>query len=85
MERCWELARPATYDILHNRRLGLVACACVDTAIWDAVGRALGQPLWRLWGGCRSALPAIAIGGYYGDDADLVAEVAELKELGLGV
>ena len=40
IERCWELTRPATFDILRDRRLGLVACACVDTAIWDAVGKA---------------------------------------------
>ena len=39
---------------------------CVDTAIWDAVGKALGQPLWRLWGGYRDRLPMISIGGYYG-------------------
>ena len=45
MERCWELARPATFDILRDRRLGLVATACVDAALWDAVGKALGQPL----------------------------------------
>ena len=45
VERCWELARPATFDILRDRRLGLVACACVDAAIWDAVGKALEQPL----------------------------------------
>src|SRR5215475_6364092 len=50
VERCWELARPATFDILRNRRLGLVATACVDAAIWDAVGKALDVPLWRLWG-----------------------------------
>ena len=66
VEQCWELARPATYDILRDRRLGLVACACVDTAIWDAVGKALGQPLWKLWGGFRRSLPMIAIGGYFG-------------------
>jgi L-alanine-DL-glutamate epimerase-like enolase superfamily enzyme len=83
VERCWELARPVTFDILRDRRRGLVACACVDTAIWDAVGRALGQPLWRLWGGYRSKLPMIAIGGYYADNADLATEVRELKELGL--
>src|SRR5262249_13861280 len=34
VERCWELARPATFDILRNRRLGLVATACVDAAVW---------------------------------------------------
>jgi len=37
VERCWELARPATYDILRDRRLGLVATACADAAIWDAI------------------------------------------------
>ncbi|HKP18566.1 MAG TPA: mandelate racemase/muconate lactonizing enzyme family protein [Gaiellaceae bacterium] len=83
IERCWELARPATFDILRNRRLGLVACACVDSALWDAVGKAVGQPLWRLWGGWRSRLPMIAIGGYYGEGADVAREVAELRELGL--
>ena len=82
VERCWELSRPATYDILRDRRRGLVACACVDAAIWDAVGKAVGQPLWRLWGGYRSTLPVIAIGGYYGD-TDLADEVAELRELGV--
>jgi L-alanine-DL-glutamate epimerase-like enolase superfamily enzyme len=83
VERCWELARPATFDILRNRRLGLVACACVDTAIWDAVGKALGQPLWRLWGGYRRAVPVIAIGGYYGTEQTIEEEIAELRELGL--
>jgi D-galactarolactone cycloisomerase len=83
VERCWELARPATFDILRDRRLGLVACACVDTAIWDAVGKALGQPLWRLWGGYRRALPMIAIGGYYGTGIPIADEVAGLRELGL--
>jgi L-alanine-DL-glutamate epimerase-like enolase superfamily enzyme len=83
VERCWELARPATYDILRDRRLGLVACAGVDLAIWDLVGKALGQPLWRLWGGYSNSRPMIAIGGYYGPDADIEAEVAELREMGL--
>jgi L-alanine-DL-glutamate epimerase-like enolase superfamily enzyme len=84
VERCWELARPATHDILRDRRLGLVACACVDTAIWDAVGKALGQPLWRLWGGYRRTLPMIAIGGYYGTGTSVADEIAGLRELGLG-
>ena len=83
VERCWELARPATFDILRDRRLGLVACACVDAAIWDAVGKTLVQPLWRLWGGYRSRIPVIAIGGYYGVDADIEDEVTGLLELGL--
>jgi len=84
VERCWERARPATFDILRNRRLGLVATACVDAAVWDAVGKALGTPLWRLWGGYRSRLSMIAIAGYHDSPVSLTDEVAELKELGLG-
>jgi len=82
VERCWELARPATFDILRDRRLGLVATACVDAAIWDAIGKALGQPLHRLWGGYRDSLPVITIGGYYGKQ-DITEEVCELRERGL--
>jgi len=83
VERCWELARPVTFDILRDRRLGLVASACVDAAVWDAVGKALGSPLWRLWGGYRSRLPMIAIAGYHDSPLSVAEEVAELKELGL--
>jgi D-galactarolactone cycloisomerase len=82
VERCWELARPATFDILRDRRLGLVATACVDAAIWDAIGKALGQPLHRLWGGYRDSLPVITIGGYYGVQG-IAEEVAGLREQGL--
>lgn len=82
VERCWQLARPATYDILRDRRLGLVATASVDAAIWDAIGKALGQPLHRLWGGYRDTLPVITIGGYY-DTLDVAEEVAGLREQGL--
>lgn len=83
VERCWELARPATYDILRDRRLGLVACACVDTAIWDAIGKALGQPLWRLWGGYRTRLQMISIGGYYGTGIPIEDEIQDFRERGL--
>ena len=83
-ERCWEAALPATFDILRDRRLGLVAVAGTDAAIWDAVGKALGQPLWRLWGGYRNRLPLIAIGGYYSEPlGEIAEEIAFYKELGL--
>ena len=42
-----------------------------------------GQPLWRLWGGYRNRIQMISIGGYYGPDADVRAEVTELRERGL--
>lgn len=65
VERCWELMQPPTYDQLRDRRLTQQAIASVDTAIWDAVGKALSQPLHRLWGGYRRTIPIIVIGGYY--------------------
>jgi D-galactarolactone cycloisomerase len=83
IELLWELSRPATFDILRDRRLGLVACAGIDTAAWDAIGKALGQPLWRLWGGYRNSVPMISIGGYYAPDADIAAEVDDLRARGL--
>lgn len=63
----WEAAFPCTFDILRDRRLGLVALAGVDAAIWDVVGKALGVPLHLLWGGAQESVPMIAIGGYYGE------------------
>ena len=83
VERCWELGRPSTRDILRDRRLGLVAMACVDTAVWDAVGKAVGEPLWRLWGGYRRSLPMVAIGGYYDTGISIGEEIEELRGLGL--
>jgi len=82
-ERCWQLARPATFDILRDRRIGLVACAAVDTAIWDAVGKAVGQPLWRLWGGYRNRIGVIWTGGYYGTDLSIPEEMAAAREAGV--
>lgn len=64
-ERVWETMLPATFDQLRPRWYAMQAIACIDTAVWDAVGKALGQPLWRLWGGYRDRIPMIGIGGYY--------------------
>lgn len=83
-ERCWESLYFVTYDILRDRRLGLVALAAADTAIWDVVGKVAGQPLWKLWGGFRGRVPLIAIGGYYGEPlGDIPDEMAQYRELGL--
>lgn len=69
-ERVWEAMLPATFDQLRPRWYAMQAMACIDTAVWDAVGKALGQPLWRLWGGYRDRVPMIGIGGYYIPDDD---------------
>ena len=68
IEDCWERMNRVTRDQLRDRRFAMQAIGCVDSALWDAVGKALGIPLYRLWGGYRDARPAIGIGGYYTDD-----------------
>ena len=83
IERSWRQMRPAAYDILRDRRLGLVAAAGVDAAIWDAVGKLLGEPLWRLWGGYRNVVPMISIGGYYDAGVEIADEIADLRERGM--
>ncbi len=70
VERVWEAMLPVTFDQLRPRWYAMQAIACVDTAVWDAVGKAYGQPLWRLWGGYRDRVPMIGIGGYYIPDSD---------------
>ncbi len=83
IERSWDLSRPSTFNILRDRRVGLVAAACIDVALWDAIGKTLGQPLWRLWGGYRDNMPTSVIGGYYGSDMEIEDEVAKLVEWGV--
>ena len=78
IEKLWEVARPATWDILRDRRLGLVACASIDVTLWDLLGKALDVPLWKLWGGYRSKVPIITIGGYYGSNLSIKEEVEYL-------
>ena len=64
-EGAWRAMEPVTNDILRDRGLALQAIACVDTAIWDLFGRALGLPLHRVWGSVTDSLPISVIGGYY--------------------
>lgn len=69
-----------------RRFLYLHALGAVDLAIWDAIGKRLDVPLYRLWGGYRDSLPVVAIGGYYREGRTreaLVAEMEEYREMGL--
>ncbi len=80
----WERAYPVTFDILRDRRVGLVALAAFDSAAWDAVGKRLGVPLHTLWGGAQESVPMIAIGGYYGEPVGSIEkEIETYRELGL--
>jgi D-arabinonate dehydratase len=65
IEGCWQAMRKPSYNILRDRKLAMCAQACVDSALWDAVGKALDTPLYKIWGGFRDSLQVICIAGYY--------------------
>src|SRR3974377_1808932 len=48
-----------------DRQLLIEAVACVDCALWDAIGKATGRPVRDLIGGYAEEVPVISIGGYY--------------------
>src|SRR5436853_3056903 len=63
-ERVWERLFAVSHTSRDRKSL-LEAIACVDCALWDLVGKALGQSVCALLGGYREHLPIISIGGYY--------------------
>lgn len=80
----WQEGFAVTKDILRDRRLGLVALAGLDAALWDLFGKHTNLPLWKIWGGNSDRRKIIAIGGYYGDPlGDISEEIAYYQEKGL--
>ncbi len=62
------------------------AIAAVDNASWDALGKSLGQPVYKLLGGYRDRVPVLAIGGYVMAGKtldDLAAEIEFYKAHGI--
>lgn len=87
IERCWRTMFAITHRIGLDRRAAVRAIACVDSALWDLLGKVSGQSLHKLWGGYADELPIIAIGGQYIDGAPpekYGEEMVELRELGIG-
>ena len=66
-----------------NNGLQKWAAAVVDVAMWDAWGRYLQQPIWKLFGQNANRVPVYGSGGWisYSDD-ELVDEVTEYKKRG---
>lgn len=95
VERNWERMWLTRID-LNNRGIHTLdlarhcvetqAIAAVDNACWDALGKALNQPVYKLLGGYRERVPVLAIGGYVMQGrtlADLEREVEHYKEHGI--
>lgn len=85
VERLWQkMFKAAEWN--RDRKLVMEAIACMDSAIWDLLGKAAGVNVCRLLGGYRQALPLICIGGYYEEGKtlrDLGDEMERLREAGL--
>lgn len=83
-EYIWERVYQQTY--YHGRKGILLACLSgIDIALWDILGRSVGQPVWRLLGGYGRPLRAYASSGYYRRDysnADLADDVGRAREEG---
>ena len=85
-ERIWDAMFALTHVARYQRKMLLEAIACVDCAVWDVVGKALGKSVCALLGGYRSQLPIISIGGYYVEGkthADIGRELEAYRRAGM--
>lgn len=64
-----------------SRSALILASAAVDIAMWDILGRACAQPLYRLFGGYRRAVPCYVTCAYYREGKDLQALRDEMQML----
>jgi L-rhamnonate dehydratase len=66
IERLWDQMFRASLP-WGRKGLAIMALSAVDVALWDLVGKALGQPVWRLLGGkVRDPIPAYSTGNDVG-------------------
>ncbi len=66
----------------HHKRAAVMAMCAVEMAMWDAFGKACGQPLFRLWGGqWRTRIPLAAY-LLQNDPAKLADDASAYRERG---
>ncbi|MFE7333042.1 enolase C-terminal domain-like protein [Streptomyces sp. NPDC057565] len=73
-QRLWELDR--------IEELPIYALGLVDVALWDLAGKAAGQPVHRLLGGYREAIPAYASTVTFGSVKEYLDVADQCLELG---
>lgn len=54
----------------------------VEMALWDIIGQACKQPVYRLWGGYRDTLPAYASLAELCDHAEQIERLHQLRQRG---
>jgi L-alanine-DL-glutamate epimerase-like enolase superfamily enzyme len=65
-----------------QRSAGVRAIGAVDVALWDLLGKAIGQPIHRLLGTYREAVPAYASSAVLPSAAAYAEEAVRHKEYG---
>jgi L-alanine-DL-glutamate epimerase-like enolase superfamily enzyme len=84
-ERIWE--RLFAFSTANgDRKILLEAIACIDCAVWDVMGKAVGRTVCELLGGYRRENPIISIGGYYMEGktlADIGREMEMYRDAGM--
>ncbi len=66
----------------HHQRAAVFAIAALEMAMWDAFGKACGQPLWRLWGGRWRDRVAASAYVFHADPARLAPAIGGLLDAG---
>jgi D-arabinonate dehydratase len=76
VEALWRRMWEATF-IQGRMGITVMAMSALDIALWDAVGRWAGKPLWQLWGGRPDPIPVYGSGCFRGLGHDGMIEKAE--------
>ncbi len=76
-ERLWD--RMFQPKLFGRRGLTLRAMSAIDNAMWDAAGKSLNLPLWKMLGGFRQRVPAYIAGGYYMEGKSLEDLADEMR------
>jgi D-arabinonate dehydratase len=76
VEALWKKMWDTTF-IQGRMGITVMAQSALDTALWDAVGRSRGEPLWKVWGGTNDPLPVYGSGCFRGLGHDGMIEKAE--------
>jgi L-alanine-DL-glutamate epimerase-like enolase superfamily enzyme len=71
-DKLWKLT-----DYHGTLGLALFGIAGIDIALWDLMGRALEQPVWRLLGAQRDKVPAYSMAGWLNYPIDELKRITE--------
>jgi L-alanine-DL-glutamate epimerase-like enolase superfamily enzyme len=71
-DKLWRLT-----DYHGSTGLSLLGISAIDVALWDLVGHALKQPVWRLLGPVRDRMPAYAMVGWLNFSIEELKPIAE--------